>query len=192
MFKDAKHARRVSEIKVEIIKIIYNNIEDVAKADKFYFNLEKEGFFIKPASVKYHNNFTGGLALHCLNVYYNLYELCNKILNSSMNQFLRERITLIAFGHDLCKLDDYVYREDFGWTYDVKKEGHAVRSLQKLSSWDVDFDVTVCQCIKYHMGAFEKNEYTWDELSKANDEYPLSLLTHIADNMDAHSIIVDR
>lgn len=192
MYKDANQIIRVNNVKTEILDILKHALK-LEEYNKFVCNLEKEGFFVKPASIKYHNNFTGGLALHCFTVYYNLLELCKRF-EAKNDRFDKmgytKNVALIAFGHDLCKLDDYVFNEETNsWVYHEEfKPGHSQRSLQKLKDWGVEIDEEVEACIRFHMGAFEKKEYTWNELSDANDKYPLSLLTHIADNLDAHNI----
>lgn len=187
-YTNSNQVIRAMETKSEIIRLLKDEIPYKVAHDLIY-NFEKEGFFEAPASIKHHNNFTGGLALHCLNVYNNLRRLY-KAMYGSVTCIIRRRLILIAFCHDVCKLDDYVFNEERNeWVYvDNFLPGHAKRSLEKLEAWGIELEPEVRTSIQFHMGAFEKKEYTWDELSDANDKCPLSMLTHMADCLEAHNV----
>ena len=61
-------------------------------------------FFTAPASTRFHNNFSGGLAQHCLNVYENFKSLL-EIKGIEMSE---DSIIICALLHDLCKCNTYV------------------------------------------------------------------------------------
>ena len=61
-------------------------------------------FFTAPASTRFHNNFSGGLAQHCLNVYENFKSLL-EIKGVEMSE---DSIIICALLHDLCKCNTYV------------------------------------------------------------------------------------
>ena len=80
---------------------------------KIVANIKQEGmlklfdtsdFWYAPASSKYHGNYPGGLMQHCWDVYATL-DLPNH----------QEKAFLLAFCHDLCKINYYVASEVESW-----------------------------------------------------------------------------
>ena len=65
--------------------------------------LTKTDFFIAPASTQYHESYPGGLYHHCKKVYTALIHI-NTI---AKEQYSLETLFLMAFGHDLAKIDCY-------------------------------------------------------------------------------------
>lgn len=141
-------------------------------------NLE---YFDAPASSGHHLNYTGGLFEHSKNVVSALNRLFPHMANWSRPQ----SPYIIGLFHDLCKCDDYIFTQD-GWKRNPEaKAGHGEKSLEILSR----FIVLTPQeelCIRYHMGAYNTND--WQLFDQAIREYPEVLYTHTAD-MYASKII---
>lgn len=134
------------------------------------------GFFEAPASTKYHGNYPGGLFDHSLVVATELVGL-TKCLNL---EWQRKRSPyIVGMYHDICKCDSYEKEVD-GYIYNPNNAfpGHGAKSVLILSP--------ICRmteeevyCIRYHMGAYEKEE--WDYYDRAIRKYPNVLWTHTAD-----------
>ncbi|MDD3049734.1 MAG: hypothetical protein PHR06_01160 [Candidatus Cloacimonetes bacterium] len=110
---------------------------------------------------------------------------------------------IVGMFHDLCKIDSYVKVIDvegveyFGldepkgeeshWDYnnDTLIPGHGAKSVQLLSQ-HMQLTEEEVLCIRYHMGAYEKDE--WNYYDRAIKKYPNVLYTHTAD-MIASKII---
>jgi putative nucleotidyltransferase with HDIG domain len=151
--------------------------------------LETSGFFIMPASSKYHNNFEGGLMAHSLGVYDKLSEF-----NSQFQIGVDENsIIIAALLHDLCKINAYQRTKDGkGWTWNRSRteDGHAVLSLVRVKQF-IELTEVEEKMIQYHMGVYglkefdEKGEYTLRNESMANAWYhhPIVKLTYFADEL---------
>ena len=155
--------------------------------------LTNEGFFKAPASTKYHGNYPGGLYDHSNRVYENLMWLCNGL---DIEWMRAESPFIVGMFHDLCKIDQYEEIEDdpgktmFGCTepegrvvhYEYRKEltlsGHGAKSVMILSTF-LQLTYEEVLCIRYHMGAYEKDDWTGFDL--AIRKYPNVLFTHTAD-----------
>lgn len=103
---------------------------------------------------------------------------------------------IVGMFHDLCKIDQYEKVIDVeGITYfgmdEVKGEeshfeyasdslfpGHGDKSVMKLAAW-MHLTEEEILCIRYHMGAYEKD--AWDYYDKAIKKYQTVLWTHTAD-----------
>lgn len=143
-------------------------------------------FFIMPAAVKYHGNYSGGLFDHSLAVTECLLELTDKEIikwESPRSPYI------VGMFHDLCKIEDYRidYSEEntrdphgFTWTYNDDKilKGHGDKSVMLLSQF-INLTEEELMCIRFHMGAYETEN--WDAYDKAIKKYPNVLWTHTAD-----------
>lgn len=169
------------------------NIDEVIK------NLESIGYFISPASTKFHGNFDGGLAEHCYNVCIQMMYL--KKIQIKINKDLEEKlphdsIIITSLLHDVCKCDNYIkakkWRKDANdkWeqydTYDYNKEslplGHGEKSVIRLMKWGLDLTEDEILAIRWHMGSFDLSDY--NDSKKGFDrslERPLCCLLHVSD-----------
>jgi hypothetical protein len=86
---------------------------------------------------------------------------------------------IVGMFHDLCKIEDYIYGPD-GWTYNNDKilKGHGDKSIMLLSQF-INLTEEEILCIRFHMGAYEKED--WDSYDKAIKKYETVLWTHTAD-----------
>lgn len=145
--------------------------------------LKEEGFLDAPASTKYHGNYEGGLFDHSWQVYQELKMLTEKI---GLKWQRYESPFVIGVFHDLCKYDQYIlvpgdYEGDpVHYEYNTKTvlKGHGAKSVMLLSRF-ITLTEEEMLCIRYHMGAYEKEE--WAEFDAAIRKYQTVLYTHTAD-----------
>lgn len=141
--------------------------------------LTANGFFVAPASTKYHGNYEGGLFDHSLSVAKHLVGLTESLQLKWTNC---RSPYLVGIFHDLCKIDHYKwnftipeegkidfyqglfvkengrYMTQIEYNSDTLLKGHGDKSVMLLSQFYTLTEEEVL-CIRYHMGAFtEKSE----------------------------------
>lgn len=143
--------------------------------------LKKQGFFEKPASIRYHGNCTGGLFVHSnevMNVLLDMTEKMNIKWKNPRSPYI------VGMFHDLCKVDDYIEHnsDDYcepQWTHNYNRvQGHGDKSIMLLSQFMTLTEEEIL-CIRYHMGAYEVDD--WDGYGEAIKKYETVLWTHHAD-----------
>lgn len=150
------------------------------------------GFFVKPAAIKHHGNYTGGLFDHSFEVMEDLVEMTEKF----NIQWQEPRSPyIVGMFHDLCKIDDYIdenmidavmmgsgspVSKNPNWTYneDCILKGHGEKSVMLLSQF-ITLTEEEILCIRFHMGAYKTEDWTGFDL--AIRKYPSVLFTHTAD-----------
>lgn len=154
--------------------------------------LVDEGFFVKPAAIKHHGNYTGGLFDHSFEVMNTLLEMTESL---GLKWSRPESPYIVGMFHDLCKMDDYVDENAEGivmmgtgspvskepkWTYNTNRilKGHGDKSVMMLSQFMTLTEEEI-MCIKFHMGAYETEN--WNEYDAAIRKYQNVLWTHTAD-----------
>ena len=144
--------------------------------EAFLSFLETEGFFTAPASTKYHGAYTCGLYEHSLNVAKRLIWLTEKL---GLEWQRPESPWIIGMFHDICKYDQYIKVDDH---YEFNKnsvlKGHGSKSVMILSLF-LTLTEEEMLCIRYHMGPYEKEE--WSEFDAAIRKYENVFHTHAAD-----------
>lgn len=155
-------------------------IAALEKRTEFMNFLENEGFLTAPASTKYHGVYEGGLVDHSFNV-------CNRLLWLTRKLDLQWQRPaspfIVGLFHDICKHDQYIKAEgENRWIYNpnTKLKGHGEKSVIILSKYFVLTEEERL-CIRYHMGAYEKED--WAGFDQAIREYNTVLFTHTADMM---------
>lgn len=164
----------------EHVKCEYN--ADLVPVDE----LEHIGFFMAPASVRFHGSYEGGLFDHSrvtMNILVDLTEQLGLKWERPESPFI------IGLFHDLCKVD--AYRCDSSLHEIVHNpnqyiDGHGEKSVIMLQKYLKLTDEEIA-CIRWHMGAFEKDTKKWEYYGRAIEKYPNVLYTHTAD-MIASSI----
>lgn len=140
----------------------------------------KSGFLFEPASTKYHGNYAGGLFDHSVNVARVLRFLTDKSVCEAWNR--SNSPELIGLLHDFTKVGKYVWDPISSmYTYNKDRldfEGHGSDSVIKLQQC-ISMTQEEILCIRYHMGAYEKDD--WEGFDKAIRMYPNVLWTHTAD-----------
>lgn len=149
-------------------------------SEDFYDWLIANDFTTAPASTKYHGAFEGGLYEHSCNVTRELLNLTDCL----GLEWQRECSPwVIGMFHDLCKIDAYTKRYvKIGCSYehneDMLLKGHGDKSVMLLSQFMTLTEEEI-MCIRYHMGAYETEN--WKQFDLAIKKYPNVLYTHTAD-----------
>lgn len=136
------------------------------------------GFFEAPASTKYHGAYEGGLFDHLKNTYVRLKKLTEQ---NGLRWQSPLSVWKIAWLHDTCKFDQYIYDSvEKAWHYnpDTVEKGHGDKSV-KLVRNCIDLTDEEALCIRFHMGAYEKE--AWKEFDDAIHQTENVLWTHMAD-----------
>ena len=154
--------------------------------------LISQGFFMKPAAIKHHGNYTGGLFDHSFEVMQVLVEMTERLEIEWQNP---RSPYIVGMFHDLCKMDDYVdenvtdtvvmgtgspISKNPKWTYnpDSILKGHGEKSIILLSQFMTLTEEEI-MCIRFHMGAYQTDE--WEQWDAAIRKYESVLWTHTAD-----------
>lgn len=167
---------------------------DITQDEKLVNYLKTGGFFTAPASTKYHGVYEGGLYDHSRAVMLRLFDITDKM---ELKWQRPESPFIVGMFHDMCKCDQYkavieqgLVNEDengvkeFGivtkYEYNDKLllKGHGEKSVMILSQF-MTLTEEEMLCIRYHMGAYEKEE--WNEFDLAIKKYEGVLYTHTAD-----------
>lgn len=162
--------------------------------DDFVRWLSENGYFDAPASANYHGTNVGDLFRHSLAVAETLdgYTKC-----LGLNWQRRWSPWIVGMFHDLCKMDQYILNtgtglftdgEEFrrlsespmGWKWNDKQLiiGHGDKSVMLLSRF-LNLTEEEILCIRYHMGAYNKED--WNGFDLAIRKFPNVLYTHMAD-----------
>jgi len=165
--------------------------------DKLIEYLEqKTDFFTAPASVKFHNNFNGGLLDHSLKVYENFKGLL-ALKNVEMDE---ESVIISSLLHDLCKCNLYIKEErnkkvnnqwekyeTWGYSKDISiLLPHSSRSIRVIRSF-ITIKYIEELCIFYHMGPFGGEDYEYRNMMQmANEKQPQTLLFYTADLISSY------
>ena len=142
--------------------------------------LRNLGFFTAPASTKYHGAYEGGLFDHSFATTEALLEMTKKL---GLKWERPESPYIIGMFHDLCKCDAYVWDFETGkYTYnpDIIIPGHGDKSVIMLQKY-IELTAEEIACIRWHMGAYEKDPKMWEYYGRAIERYPYVLYTHTAD-----------
>ncbi len=150
-------------------------------------DLDKFGFFTAPASTKYHGAYEGGLFDHSLEVAKQLVNLTDKL---GLEWTSPNSPIVVGLFHDLCKCDSYVWdieTNSYKYNPEIILPGHGEKSVIMLQKLIPLTDEEIA-CIRWHMGAYEKDPKMWEYYNRAIENYPNVLYTHTAD-MIASKII---
>lgn len=150
--------------------------------------IDSTDFFSAPASTRHHGAFEGGLALHSLNVFVQLRNLC-RWYNCDASD---ESIAIVALFHDLCKVG--CYKTEFRWRKDANDKweqyptyrfvedfaygGHGAKSVFLVQSF-MKLTPDEAAAINCHMGQWDATTY-----SNPTEVYcrnMLAWLLHVAD-----------
>ena len=163
-------------------------------ADKLLAWLESTDFFTAPASTKYHLARPGGLVEHSVNVRKRLTEMYIAEYFEGMTPEKAESLAIVGLLHDVCKADFYSMEfrnrknEHGSWeqypVYVVNDKlpyGHGEKSVYIISSF-MKLTREEAMAIRWHMGGFDESvKGGCYSLAEAFRQYPLALLTHMAD-----------
>lgn len=147
------------------------------------------GFFTQPASIRFHGDYEGGLFDHSYRVATELLKLTDAL---HLDWERKCSPVIIGLFHDLCKTDLYEVKSlqqdgdkicveyKHSETPSLWGPGHGSKSVAIASTF-IQLTPEEVACIRYHMGAYEKDE--WDNLDVAIRRFNNVLWTHTADMM---------
>ena len=159
--------------------------------------LGDNGYFTAPASSKYHGAYPGGLYDHSEAVYNRLAELTSKL---GLQWERPESPFIVGFFHDLCKCDQYIEQKgivlldesDIGVKHygegiasyehndKLLLKGHGDKSVMLLSQF-MSLTEEEMLCIRYHMGAYQTDD--WPQFDLAIRRHENVLWCHQADQL---------
>ena len=157
--------------------------------------LGDNGYFTAPASSKYHGAYPGGLYDHSEAVYNRLAELTFKL---DLKWDRPESPFIVGFFHDLCKIDKYIEKKgivlldtsdngvelygegvaSYEHNNKLLLEGHGDKSVMLLSQF-MSLTEEEMLCIRYHMGAYQTDD--WPQFDLAIRRHENVLWCHQAD-----------
>lgn len=143
-----------------------------------YLWLKECGYFTAPAAKAHHGAYNGGLFDHSVAVAEELQNMTDKL---GLIWGREESPMIIGLLHDVCKMDDYITKEDgtIEWNKEGELPGHGEKSLIMLMGM-IDLTVEEKLCIRYHMGAFT-DQKEWPYYRRAVSNCENVLYTHTAD-----------
>ncbi len=157
-------------------------------------DLKANGFFVAPASTKYHGAFEGGLFEHSRNVTQVLITLT---ADNGLVWQRPESPYIIGMFHDLCKIDQHrdatlhidnshMSTNNTKWEHnpDTLLKGHGDKSVMLLSQY-LQLTLEEILCIRYHMGAFV-DQKEWADYTRAIHRFDTVLWAHHADMIASH------
>lgn len=152
---------------------------------EFYDWLIDNGFKTAPASTKYHGACEGGLYKHSCAVADALTNLTEKL---DLTWQRKESPLIVGMFHDLCKIDAYTEIESGSYMHNdnMLLKGHGDKSVMLLSQFMTLTEEEIL-CIRYHMGAYETNN--WQQFDMAIKKYPNVLWTHTADMLASKLLV---
>lgn len=158
--------------KLEELLGLFGNVSNVSLENY----LKSGGFITAPASTKYHGNYEGGLFDHSVAVMDTLVTLTG---NNNLHWQRQISPRVIGLFHDLCKCDQYILLDgQYVYNDHLVLKGHGDKSVMLLSQFMTLTEEEI-MCIRYHMGAYEKDD--WQGYDLAIRKYPNVLWTHHAD-----------
>ena len=159
--------------------------------------LGEMSFFEAPASIKHHGAYAGGLFDHSFAVASALVSLTQRL---ELKWLRPESPYIVGMYHDLCKTELYgitMIENHSGIFADGKEIGNTfnkewIRRENSLMPDHGALSIILAQqlvsltkeeiaCIRWHMGAFEKDTSLWSYYGAAIETYPNVLYSHTAD-----------
>jgi len=175
--------------------------------DAVLLGLEELGFFVAPASTRFHGSVQGGLLVHSLNVCDQALAL--RELEIGKNPALAEKlsvesVTIAALLHDVCKAEVYKEVEKFRKDKDGKWEkymtygvdysnlplGHGEKSVIRLLRWGLELTDDEMLAIRWHMQGFDLSDSpeARGNYGAACEKTPLVGLIMAADMLASHVV----
>ncbi len=144
--------------------------------------LYQMGIFVKPASIHHHGTYEGALFDHSFEVTKSLVEMTEKLGLTWQHE---RSPYVVGMFHDLCKLDNYVKKDDEAWEYNnaTLLTGHGEKSVI-MAQQLLPLTEEEIMCIRWHTGAFDDKD-KWNNYGRACTVYPNVLWTHTADMVAA-------
>ena len=172
--------------------------------EKVISKLNEAGFFVAPASTRFHLSCKGGLAEHSMNVYEAAIMLRGQIIARKPEleaQLPLESVAICALLHDACKTDIYkegilsrknedgFWEKYVGYSVDYNNAlplGHGEKSVILLLSWGLELTPEEMLAIRWHMGPWDLAMQSADQkesLNAAKAKSPLVSLIQLSDGI---------
>lgn len=161
---------------------------------------EDTDFFTAPASSKFHGNYKGGLAEHCMDTYQCFLQLM-ETPQFKKYDFPMESVILITLLHDMCKTNFY-FETTRNWKnpdtgqweqvpyyeiVDSHPYGHGECSVMLISDY-IKLTTEEKYAIRWHQGGFDKLVQAGDfTVNRVFEVSPISVCLHIADMMATYT-----
>ena len=170
--------------------------------DQVLAKLEELGFFVAPASSKFHLSCKGGLLEHSMNVYnaaMMIREQAVKTRPKLEEQLPLDSVAICTLLHDVCKTDIYkegilsrknadgYWEKYLGFQVDYSTGlplGHGEKSVIMLLSWGLELKPEEMLAIRWHMTAWDlpmQSPEHKESLNAAKAKTPLVSLVQLAD-----------
>ena len=170
--------------------------------DQVLAKLEELGFFVAPASSKFHLSCKGGLLEHSMNVYNGammIREQAVKTRPELEEQLPLDSVAICTLLHDVCKTDIYkegilsrknadgYWEKYLGFQVDYNAGlplGHGEKSVIMLLSWGLELKPEEMLAIRWHMTAWDlpmQSPEHKESLNAAKAKTPLVSLVQLAD-----------
>lgn len=170
--------------------------------DQVLAKLEELGFFVAPASSKFHLSCKGGLLEHSMNVYnaaMMIREQAVKTMPELEEQLPLDSVAICTLLHDVCKTDIYkegilsrknadgYWEKYLGFQVDYNAGlplGHGEKSVIMLLSWGLELKPEEMLAIRWHMTAWDlpmQSPEHKESLNAAKAKTPLVSLVQLAD-----------
>lgn len=146
--------------------------------------LESRGFYTSPASSRYHLAYSGGLLVHSINVLDAAQGIAQMLPDGVVNDV---SLIIASLLHDVCKTGTYQISEETNKYYKVYSEtpfGHGEKSVIMLQDWGLKLTEEEIASIRWHMGAWSLNLFSYEEVQQYNmaiEKYPLATVIQMAD-----------
>lgn len=111
--------------------------------------LGSTSFYHMPASTKFHGNFRGGLLAHSAAVFDSLMKMTEQL---GLEWLRPESPYIIAYGHDVCKIDAYKLKNP-GWETEDEAEFKC-----RYCGYVTDYPYEHCPQCDAHMGTWTRND----------------------------------
>lgn len=168
-------------VKIKITSLLREINREGANIEGLINKMESSGFFIAPASTKFHCNYEGGLAEHSLHVFEELDKLCELYAP----EIPRESRIITSILHDLEKMDKYEkfyynvkdYKSDGKFSDSVGKFNWKEESGYKLKDGEDRF-------VLGHHG--HNSEYMIGYFIPLNLEESAAIINHMSDSMEEY------
>ncbi len=151
-----------------------------AGVEKLISYLEKNQFFIIPATIHHHHRGKGGLAQHSLEVY-------TMMKGNQPEDVSDESIIIAALLHDVCKTERFQYNKHGGLAYvHGKGHGRGRKSIRILQKYGFELTEPERRAIRWHLGGNNADVKDFHDVTTARQESLWKIL------FDADRINSDR
>ena len=173
-------------LKTKFLNIYNQNIKRPGSEELLKW-LKNADFFVAPASSRFHLAKPGGLVEHSIHVYERLRALflMEKTRNAgevaSLTPEEEETVAICGLLHDICKVNFY--------DIEMRNRKNDQGNWEKYAAYTIKDKLpyghgekSVSMAIRWHMGGFDEaakgGSYA---VTEAFSQFPLALLTHLAD-----------